>query len=426
MNKLGVYRQSRGQFGEAEPLYRRALAIDEASYGPDHPNVASRPQQPGELLHEPTGWPRPSRYTAASGDRRSVVRSRPPRRRHDLNNLAGLLQATNRLAEAEPLYRRLWRSTKRRYGPDHPNVAIQPQQPGGAAAGHQPAGRGRAAIRRALAIDEASYGPDHPASPSASTTWRSCCSHQPPGRGRAAIPPGSGDRRSVVRSRPPRRCHDLNNLAVLLQATNRLAEAEPLIPPRSGDRRSVVRSRPPQRRHDLNNLAELLQATNRLAEAEPLYRRALAIDEAVVRSRPPRRRHASTTWRSCCRPPTGWPRPSRSTAGRWRSTSSLRPGPPQCRHRPQQPGGAAAGHQPPGRGRAAIPPGTCRSDRIRAQDRDEHPHFRVSLANYRGLWRPWGRHLTRSSKNCAILPVRRTRRAPNTDLVPALFGGLAG
>jgi hypothetical protein len=44
---------------------RRALAIDEASYGPDHPNVA-----------------------------------------RDLSNLAQLLQATNRLAEAEPLMRR--------------------------------------------------------------------------------------------------------------------------------------------------------------------------------------------------------------------------------------------------------------------------------------------------------------------------------
>jgi hypothetical protein len=54
------------RLAEAEPLMRRALAIDEQSYGPQHPLVA-------------TG----------------------------LNNLAGLLQATNRLAEAEPLMRRM-------------------------------------------------------------------------------------------------------------------------------------------------------------------------------------------------------------------------------------------------------------------------------------------------------------------------------
>src|SRR5271154_62383 len=53
------------RLSEAEPLMRRALAIDEASFGPDHPDVAS-----------------------------------------SLNNLAQLLKATNRLSEAEPLMRR--------------------------------------------------------------------------------------------------------------------------------------------------------------------------------------------------------------------------------------------------------------------------------------------------------------------------------
>ncbi len=31
---------TQGKLGEAEPLYRRALAIDEASLGPAHPDVA--------------------------------------------------------------------------------------------------------------------------------------------------------------------------------------------------------------------------------------------------------------------------------------------------------------------------------------------------------------------------------------------------
>ena len=55
---------------------RRALAIDEQSYGPDHPKVA-------------TG----------------------------LNNLAQLLQDTNRLAEAEPLIAARSRSTKKATAP---------------------------------------------------------------------------------------------------------------------------------------------------------------------------------------------------------------------------------------------------------------------------------------------------------------------
>jgi len=39
---------------------RRALAIDEASYGPDHP-TSPRPQQLAQLLQAPIASPRRSR-----------------------------------------------------------------------------------------------------------------------------------------------------------------------------------------------------------------------------------------------------------------------------------------------------------------------------------------------------------------------------
>ena len=119
-------------------------------------------------------------------------------------------------------------------------------------------------MRRALDIDEHSFGKDHPA---------------------------------VAR--------DLNNLAQLLEATNRHGEAEPLM------RRALVISEQslgpdhPSVSGALNELAQLLKATDRLAEAEPLMRRALDISEQSPGTRPPRRRH-----------------------------------------KPQQPGEVAAGHQP--------------------------------------------------------------------------------
>ncbi|MGC2220875.1 MAG: tetratricopeptide repeat protein [Methylocella sp.] len=84
MISLGLLFKAKSRYAEAEPLYRRALAIDEASYGPDHPDVATA-----------------------------------------LNNLAQLLSDTNRLAEAEPLMRRALAITEASYGPDHPDVAIR-------------------------------------------------------------------------------------------------------------------------------------------------------------------------------------------------------------------------------------------------------------------------------------------------------------
>jgi len=60
-------------------LIRRGLVIDEKSFGPDRPRVATR-----------------------------------------LNNLAVLLQHTNRLDEAEPLIRRGLVIDEKSFGPDHP------------------------------------------------------------------------------------------------------------------------------------------------------------------------------------------------------------------------------------------------------------------------------------------------------------------
>jgi len=75
----------------------------------------------------------------------------------------------------------------------------------------------------------------------------------------------------------------LNNLALLLAATNRRAEAEPLYRRALSIIEAAYGSEHPTVASSLNNLALLLAATNRRAEAEPLYRRALSIDEAAYR-----------------------------------------------------------------------------------------------------------------------------------------------
>ena len=83
MNDLAVWLNNRAEHGEAEPLYRRALAIAEKSLGSEHPDVAV-----------------------------------------GLNNLAVLLRATNRLAEAAPLYRQVLQilaEFRHRTGHAHPH-----------------------------------------------------------------------------------------------------------------------------------------------------------------------------------------------------------------------------------------------------------------------------------------------------------------
>ena len=183
--------QDTNRLGEAEPLMRRVVEILEKAYGPDHPNVATSLNNLAQLLQDTNrlGEAEPLMRRALEIDEKAYGPDHP-NVAIDLNNLAQLLQDTNRLGEAEPLMRRALEIDEQAYGPDHPNVAIQPQQPGPVAAGHEPAGRGRAAdAAGAGALTETgATAPDHPD--------------------------------VAIR---------LNNLARLLQDTNRLGEAEPMM-----------------------------------------------------------------------------------------------------------------------------------------------------------------------------------------------------
>ncbi|MCP3971928.1 MAG: tetratricopeptide repeat protein, partial [Rhodobacteraceae bacterium] len=50
LNDLGQYLEAKGLLREAEPLMRRALAIDETSFGSEHPEVAIRLNNLASLL----------------------------------------------------------------------------------------------------------------------------------------------------------------------------------------------------------------------------------------------------------------------------------------------------------------------------------------------------------------------------------------
>ena len=82
LNELGLVYDAQGNYGEAEPLYKRALPILEKALGPEHPNVAA-----------------------------------------SLNNFAELYRKQGRYEAAKPLYKRALAVLEKALGPDHPNVA---------------------------------------------------------------------------------------------------------------------------------------------------------------------------------------------------------------------------------------------------------------------------------------------------------------
>jgi len=233
-NRLGMQLQDLAHYAEAEPHKRAAvaLAVDEKDQAVALNNLAQLLQDTNRLTEA-----EPLMHRALSIDEKSYG-TEHPYVASDLNNLARLLQATNRLADAEPLMRRALAIAEKNYGQEHPDVAIilnnlaQLLQDTNRLADAEPL------MRRALSIDEKSYGTENS---------------------------------NVAR--------DIGNLARLLQRTNRLAEAEPLMRKALAiDEKSYGPEHPNVARH-LNNLAALMYSTNRFAEAEPLMRKVLAIDE---------------------------------------------------------------------------------------------------------------------------------------------------
>jgi tetratricopeptide (TPR) repeat protein len=189
LSLVAEYYRVRAHYALAEPLMRRALAIEEASPDSAHPNLAVYLNNLAELL----------KYTDRPGEAEQLMRralaideaslgSDHPNVGIRLNNLAELMRVTNRLDEAEPLCRRALEIGEKNFGPEHPRFAIHLNNLALLLQATNRLGEAEFFYRRALAIDEANSGPEDLA---------------------VAI--------------------DLNNLGELLRVTNRPGEAEPLM-----------------------------------------------------------------------------------------------------------------------------------------------------------------------------------------------------
>ena len=240
-NDLAQLLKRTNRLGEAEPLMWRALEIDKAAFGEQHPTVAIRLNNLATLLLdtnrieevEPLMRRALEIDVAALGEQHPTVAI-------DLNNLAQMLKDTNRIEEAEPLMRRALEIDVAAFGEQHPNVAIHLNNLATLLLDTNRIEEAEPLMRRALEIDEATFGEQHP---------------------------------TVAR--------DLNNLATLLQDTNRIGIAEPLIRRALEICEGAFDKQHPTVAICLNNLATLLQDTNRIGIAEPLMRRALEIDVAA-------------------------------------------------------------------------------------------------------------------------------------------------
>jgi tetratricopeptide (TPR) repeat protein len=163
LQEAGVYLWQRAEHQQARALHERALAIDEARLGKDHPdtvqslnNLALVLADQGDLDGARTLLERA--LTIFEG------RLGPdhPDTANSLNNLAGVLHEQGDLDTARTLYERALAIYEARLGKDHPATGRILSNLALVLAGQGDLDRARTLLERALAIWEARVGANHP------------------------------------------------------------------------------------------------------------------------------------------------------------------------------------------------------------------------------------------------------------------------
>ena len=236
-----LYR-NQGRYGEAEPLYKRSLAIYEKLLGAEHSltatslnNLAGLYESQGRYVEaEPL-------YKRSLAITEKVLGSEHPHSGASLNNLAGLYKSQGRYVDAEPLYKRSLAIKEKVLGREHPSTATSLNNLAALYKSQGRYGEAEPLYKRSLALYETLLGAEH------SLTAAS-----------------------------------LNNLAGLYQDQGRYGEAEPLYKRALAISEKVLGAEHPSTATSLNNLAELYRSQGRYGDAEPLYVRTVAIVEKVL------------------------------------------------------------------------------------------------------------------------------------------------
>jgi tetratricopeptide (TPR) repeat protein/CHAT domain-containing protein len=273
-----------GKYAEATDIAKRALALAEHQFGPDHPTVGTALNNLAELYHAQGRYAEaePLMKRALAIAEKTLGPDHPEVGR-DLNNLAALYEAQGRFAEAEPFFKRALAIAEKALGPDHSTVGIALDSLAGL---YQAQGRyaeAEALYKRALAITEKALGSDHPDVGNRLSNLATLYSAQ----GRYAEAEPLYKRALAIAEMAlgpdnPTVGNRVGNLARLYHAQGRYAEAEPLMKRALAIAEKTLGPDHPTVGIYLNNLAALYKAQGRHAEAEPLYKRALAIDEKAL------------------------------------------------------------------------------------------------------------------------------------------------
>ncbi len=283
-NNLASVIDAQGRFAEAEPLYNKALQLRIKLFGPDSDEAAGCYNNIGKL------YSNQNRYAEAEPllERAIAIWTqkkgpRDPSVANATEILAGVKYRRGRYAEAEQLYQKGLSIRAEAQGRKHPRYV---DGLFGLGELYQGLGRYDEAIRtfqEGLAILEDAFGPEHPAICGTLSRMGETYQYQ----GHYAEAERLMLRANAIREKAPEQdpaglASQLNSLGLLYNAEGRYAEAETLL------RRALeIMARIYGRDHrnvasGYNNLAAIFRDQGRYPDAERLYKTSLEIMHKVL------------------------------------------------------------------------------------------------------------------------------------------------
>ena len=292
LDHLASFRQgSLGTYLLARPLFERALAISEVTFGADHPRTAECLNNLGNLLQRQGAVVSArSLYERSLAINEATLGPNHEETGDSLNNLALVLCEQGELNTAQSLFERALKIRQVAFGPDHPRTATILTNLGCLLHERCDFLEARGMFDEALRIRGTALGPDHP---DTATT----VSHL------ARLLYGQGDcdgarqlferalriRESALGLNHPRTAISLDDLAGLLRGQGDSASARPLFERALAIRESVFGPSDLKTAASIENLASSLEEHDELPEARRLFKRAEAIrDKAGPCSKTPR------------------------------------------------------------------------------------------------------------------------------------------
>jgi tetratricopeptide (TPR) repeat protein len=272
------------QYGKAVALWQERLKWCREVLGEDHPltgescnNVAyilqaqGKSAEAGPLFHK------------ALDIRRKILGEDHPDTAQSYNNVAYNLEAQGKSAEAGPLFQKALDIKRKILGEDHPDTATSYNN---VASNLQAQGKSAEAgplYRKALEIRRKTLGEDHPAT---ATSYHNVAYNLvAQGKSKEAGPlyqKALDIQRKILGEDHPHTATSYNNVAYNLQAQGKYTEAGLLYQKALDIRRQVLGEAHPDTAQSYDNVAGNLNAQGKYTEAGPLYQKALDIRRKIL------------------------------------------------------------------------------------------------------------------------------------------------